>query len=195
MQDLNYKIIGITKLKIDKLLDKVILGDCLAKLKKIKDDSFDCCITDPPYNISGYDHKKKIGYLKSNSLWTKEKKFIKIDESWDSYSDKDYFSFCYEFISEISRVVKVNGNIALFGSYHNIYKMGFILEMLGLRVINSIVWYGSFSLFGSFYCFSNSKLMQEVIVYIIVIAAVVFLTRKFFFKPKTNSGCGTNCDC
>jgi len=37
--------------------------------------------------------------------------------------------------------------------------------------------------------------MQEVIVYIIVIAAVVFLTRKFFFKPKTNSGCGTNCDC
>ena len=123
------------------MLDKVVLGDCVSDLKKLDSHIFDCCITDPPYNISGDENKKKIGYLSSNNLWKGEKKFTKIDELWDSFNDKDYFEFCYEWISELTRVVKVNGNIVLFGSYHNIYLMGFILEMLGLRVVNSIVWY------------------------------------------------------
>jgi len=37
--------------------------------------------------------------------------------------------------------------------------------------------------------------MQEAIVYIIVAGAVLFLVKKFFFKPKTDSGCGSDCGC
>jgi hypothetical protein len=37
--------------------------------------------------------------------------------------------------------------------------------------------------------------MQEVIAYIIVAAAVFFLARKFFYNPKTNTGCGPDCGC
>jgi len=121
--------------------DKLILDDSLVHLAKLDSHIFDHCITDPPYNISGYDNKKKIGWLQSNKTWEAEKKFIKIDEKWDSFTNDEYFNFCYELIKELSRVVKVNGNIIIFGSYHNIYKLGFIIEMLGLKIVNSLVWY------------------------------------------------------
>jgi hypothetical protein len=45
-------------------------------------------------------------------------------------------------LSEVCRVVKPNGNILVFGTYHNIYQIGFILQnVLNRRVNNSIVWF------------------------------------------------------
>ena len=122
-------------------LNTVVTGDCLKILSKYPDGFFDACITDPPYNISGHDGKKDIGWLKSNPTWQEEKKFIKIDEDWDTFSDPDYRAFTLAWISEVSRVVKPNGNILIFGSYHNIYRIGSTLEDLDRRIVNSIVWY------------------------------------------------------
>ena len=68
-----------------KMENTIINGDAIEILKKIPDASVDHCITDPPYNISGYDDKKKIGWLKSNKHWVANKKFNKIDEEWDTY--------------------------------------------------------------------------------------------------------------
>ena len=48
---------------------KLLLGDSLDLLKKMDSASIDHCITDPPYNISGYDNKKQIGWLKSNKTF------------------------------------------------------------------------------------------------------------------------------
>lgn len=121
--------------------NQIVLGDCIEVLKKIETDSIDACITDPPYNISGYDNKKKIGWLESNKYWTESKKFNKINAEWDKYSNTSYEDFSLTWLSEIKRIVKPNGNIAIFGSYHNIYKIGYLLEKLDLRIINSIVWY------------------------------------------------------
>lgn len=121
--------------------NEIVLGDCIEVLKNIETDSIDACITDPPYNISGYDNKKKIGWLESNKYWTESKKFNKINAEWDKYSNTSYEDFSLTWLSEIKRIVKPNGNIAIFGSYHNIYKIGYLLEKLDLRIINSIVWY------------------------------------------------------
>lgn len=128
-------------LKNIEIKNQLFLGDCLEILKAIPTHSIDCLITDPPYNISGYDHKKQIGWLKSNDFWKKQKAFKKIDETWDKFSDDDYENFTIEWLSEIKRIVKPNGNIAIFGSYHNIYKMGYLIEKLDLKTINSIIWY------------------------------------------------------
>jgi len=117
------------------------VGDCLTFLRSLPDASIDHCITDPPYNISGYDGKRKIGWLESNSTWKSEKNFTKIDENWDKFSDSDYESFTLEWLAEIKRVVKPNGNILVFGSYHNIYQVGVTLEKLDLKINNSIIWY------------------------------------------------------
>lgn len=120
---------------------KLILGDSLEILKKMESHSVDHCITDPPYNISGYDGKKQIGWLKTNKTWEDEKQFAKINESWDSFSNDDFARFSLEWIAEVTRVVKPNGNIMIFGSYHNIYLVGEILRKLDRRVVNSIIWY------------------------------------------------------
>ena len=117
------------------------MGNALEKLKKIKDNTVDHCITDPPYNISGYDNKKNIGWLKSNRFWTDTKKFDKIDQKWDSFQNDDYESFTTQWLMEVIRIVKPNGNLIIFGTYHNIYKIGYLLQKLDRKIINSIVWY------------------------------------------------------
>jgi site-specific DNA-methyltransferase (adenine-specific) len=116
-------------------------ANCLKLLEKMDDNTFDACITDPPYSISGYDDKKAIGWLKSNKYWTENKKFKKINEEWDIFKEDSYYSFTKLWLQQIQRVVKKNGNIVIFGSYHNIYTIGELLSQADLRIINSIVWY------------------------------------------------------
>ena len=53
-------------------INKIFLDDCISRMKTFPDDSFDHCITDPPYNISGYDNKKEIGWYKSCLLYTSD---------------------------------------------------------------------------------------------------------------------------
>ena len=121
--------------------NKIQVGNSLDYLRNLPDNSIDHCITDPPYNISGYEGKKKIGWLESNSTWRDDKNFQKIDESWDKFGYSDYSLFTADWVREVSRVVKPNGNILIFGSYHNIYRVGSVLEDLDLKVNNSIIWY------------------------------------------------------
>lgn len=124
----------------DSLVNNLVLGNSLEILKKIPDKSIDACITDPPYNIEG-SRNKEIGWYKSNPLWKEEKGFNKISEKWDKFTSSSYEDFTYNWLREIRRIVKENGNVAIFGSYHNIFKIGYILEQLDFRIINSIVWY------------------------------------------------------
>lgn len=119
----------------------LIFNDVFSVFNQIKNTSIDHCITDPPYNISGYDGKKAIGWLKSNKYWTEKKNFQKIDEKWDKFSDDDYKNFTLAWLSEVMRVVKPNGNLIIFGTYHNIYKIGEILQGSNRKIVNSIVWY------------------------------------------------------
>ncbi len=128
------------KLVDNKIENQIFFGDSLELMKSIPDDTFDSAITDPPYNISGYDGKKEIGWLKSNDFWT-NKKFYKIDEKWDKFADKEYLEFTLNWLSELKRIVRKNGNIAVFGTYHNIYKIGFLIEELGMKINNSIIWF------------------------------------------------------
>ncbi len=119
----------------------LIYGDAIKFLGYLPDHSIDHCITDPPYNISGYDNKKKIGWLESNKYWRDEKKFSKIDASWDKFGNNEYKEFTKEWISKVIRVLKPNGNIIIFGTYHNIYSIGSVLQKMERKIINSIVWY------------------------------------------------------
>ena len=122
-------------------VNTVIKADALKKLKTFDDNSFDHCITDPPYKLSDYDNKKQIGWYKSNKTWSEEKSFKKLDEVWDTFSDDEYMDFTVEWLKEVFRVVKPNGNILVFGTYHNIYDLGFLFKAFDKKIINSIIWY------------------------------------------------------
>jgi site-specific DNA-methyltransferase (adenine-specific) len=105
-------------------------GDCIEVMRRWEDNCVDHCITDPPYNIS-----------KKNGLGWAFSSHVTMSEEWDIFPRAEYLDFCRTWLTEVCRVVRPNGNIFVFGSFHNIYDLGHILHELDLRIINSIVWF------------------------------------------------------
>ncbi len=117
--------------------NRVITGDSLAEMRTWPDSCIDHCIVDPPFNIgSGSGRKGKQGLTWAFSS------HVTMDEQWDAFSKDDFYAFNVEWLRELTRVVKPNGNILVFGTYHNIYQLGFILQqVLDRRILNSVVWF------------------------------------------------------
>ena len=106
-------------------------GDCVEVMSKWTDAIFDACITDPPYNMS---RRKGLKWAFSSH--------VTMDEGWDRFSNDDYFKFTSAWLGEVCRLVRPNGNILVFGSFHNIYVIGFVLEhVLGRRILQQITWF------------------------------------------------------
>lgn len=109
----------------------VYAGDCLEVMRSWPDACVDCCITDPPYNMS---KKKGLGWAFSSH--------VTMQEAWDRFSKDAYIQFTVDWLKEVARVVKLNGNIFVFGSFHNIYLIGFVLqEVLERRILQQITWF------------------------------------------------------
>ena len=102
---------------------EIILGDCLNKLKKIKTGSYDHCITDPPYNISNYEGKKKIGWYKSNPTWKENKRFR-------NYKKISYWSNAWSLISR-----SISFPISILEKKNNIIKKANLVS----EVINKLI--------------------------------------------------------
>ena len=112
-------------------VNHIVSGDCLKIMKTFPDGVFDCCITDPPFNMS---KKKGLGWAFSSH--------VTMQEQWDTFAEDDYFQFTVNWITEVLRVLKTNGNLFIFGSFHCIFTIGFILQTLfNRRIISQIVWY------------------------------------------------------
>ncbi len=116
---------------VNPTVNQILGGDCLKILPQFSDGVFDCCIADPPFNMS---KKKGLGWAFSSH--------ITMQAQWDMFTRDDYFQFTFDWIQEVKRVVKTNGNLFIFGSFHSIFTIGFILQnVLNLRIITQIVWY------------------------------------------------------
>jgi DNA modification methylase len=117
--------------------NKLITGDCLDVMRGWPDGCIDHCIVDPPFNIgsgSGRKGKNGLGWAFSSH--------VTMEEAWDAFTKDEFFDFNRRWLAEVSRVVKPNGNILVFGTYHNIYQLGFILQhALERRILNSVVWF------------------------------------------------------
>jgi len=110
--------------------NSLILGDCLEVMRHWDDACLDHCITDPPYNMS-----------KPNGLGWAFSSHVTMSEAWDMYPRAEYLDFTQAWLQEVCRVVKPNGNLFLFGSYHNIYDIGHIVHQMGLKVLSHITWF------------------------------------------------------
>ena len=113
-----------------KKLDTIYCDDALSLMSSWPDNVFDACITDPPYNIA----------KKSKGLTWAFSSHITMNSDWDVFSNDDYERFTLSWFKEICRVTKKNGNIFIFGSYHNIFLVGAIAQKLRLRIVNNIIW-------------------------------------------------------
>jgi site-specific DNA-methyltransferase (adenine-specific) len=121
----------------DPTFNHIYTGDCLEIMRSWPADCVDHCIADPPFGIAsgrGRRGKNGMGWAFSSH--------VTMQEAWDQFTEDEYFKFSLDWLKEICRVVKPNGNILVFGTFHNIYLLGYLLgSALDRRILNSIVWF------------------------------------------------------
>lgn len=112
-------------------LDQILLGDCVAALAALPPASVDLVFADPPYNLQlGGDLRRPDDSLVDA-----------VDDDWDKFSSfAEYDAFTRAWLAECRRVLKPDGALWVIGSYHNIFRVGTILQDLGFWVLNDIVW-------------------------------------------------------
>ena len=111
--------------------NKIINGDCLEELKKIPSESFDLVFADPPYNLQ----------LKNKLTRPDRSKVNAVNDKWDQFKNfKKYDEFTISWLSECRRVLKKNGAIWVIGSYHNIFRLGTVLQNLDFWILNDVIW-------------------------------------------------------
>ena len=112
-------------------VDQILEGECVEVMKSLPDESIDLVFADPPYNLQlGGDLHRP-----DNS------KVSAVDNDWDQIGGfDDYDLFTWGWLEEARRVLKPNGAIWVIGSYHNIFRVGGILQDAGFWVLNDIIW-------------------------------------------------------
>ena len=112
-------------------LDQILQGDCLEILASLPEQSIDLIFADPPYNLQ-----------LQQELWRPNRTLVDaVDDEWDQFSGfQAYDQFSRLWLSACRRVLKENGTIWVIGSYHNIYRLGAIMQDLGYWFLNDIVW-------------------------------------------------------
>lgn len=112
-------------------LKQILRGNCVEVLKSLPENSIDLIFADPPYNLQ-----------LTQELWRPNlTKVDAVDDDWDQFLDfEEYDTFTHAWLSACHRVLKDSGTIWVIGSYHNIYRVGAILQNLGFWILNDIVW-------------------------------------------------------
>ena len=111
--------------------NSIIVGDCIETLKAMPDRSVDLVFADPPYNLQ----------LGGDLLRPDNSKVDAVDDDWDRFASfEEYDRFTRAWLAECRRVLKDDGALWVIGSYHNIFRVGAILQDLGFWVLNDVVW-------------------------------------------------------
>ena len=111
--------------------DKVTLlkGDSTELMKEIADESIDVIITDPPF------------FLSNGGVSVQSGKQVSVNKGdWDSAELTDPEEFYSNFLDEARRVLTKDGTIMVFGTMHNIYLVGYLLQKKEWKILNNITW-------------------------------------------------------
>jgi DNA modification methylase len=105
---------------------KLLLGDCLDKLKELEDNSIDSIVTDPPYGLSAAPNSGKSskgGFM---------------GKQWD------YDVPSVDIWKECLRVLKPGGHLLAFAGSRTYHRMAVRIEDAGFEIRDMISWlYGS----------------------------------------------------
>lgn len=118
--------------------DYISNSDCIEGMKAMPSNCVDIIIADPPYNLSKsgdwkWDNSVSLSGMGGNWNIT--------NENWDNMSLEDYFNFSIAWLTEAKRILKPTGSIWIFGTYHNIGIINIVCQMLGIEIINEVIWY------------------------------------------------------
>jgi modification methylase len=112
-------------------LDTILKGDCIAEMARLPDKCVDMIFADPPYNLQ----------LGGDLFRPEGGRVDAVDDEWDKFDSlAAYDDFTREWLYEARRILKDNGTIWVIGSYHNIYRVGSLLQDADFWILNDIVW-------------------------------------------------------
>ena len=111
--------------------NQILVGDCLEALEQLPDACVDLVFADPPYNLQ----------LEGALSRPDQSVVDAVDDDWDKFADfAAYDSFTRRWLKSARRVMKRDATIVVIGSYHNIFRVGAMLQDLGFWILNDIVW-------------------------------------------------------
>ena len=106
---------------MQKLLNRIICGDCIKILGKAKEPFVDLIFADPPFNI---------GY--------------KYDKYYDKVKKKNYIAWTKEWITVCKKVLKPHGSFYIAIGDEHAANVKIIADELGLFMRNWIIWHYTF---------------------------------------------------
>jgi len=100
-------------------------------MAKLPADCVDLVFADPPYNLQ----------LQSDLKRPDDSRVDAVDDHWDKFSSfAAYDDFTRAWLLACRRLLKPAGTLWVIGSYHNIFRVGAMLQDLGFWILNDVVW-------------------------------------------------------
>jgi modification methylase len=91
----------------------------------------DLIFADPPYNLQ----------LQGDLKRPDDSRVDAVDDAWDKFASfSAYDDFTRAWLAACRRVMKPHATLWVIGSYHNIFRVGTVLQDLGFWILNDIVW-------------------------------------------------------
>jgi len=112
-------------------LNRILQGNCIELMNSLPEKSVDVIFADPPYNmqLKGELHRPDNSHVSA------------VNDAWDKFDSFDiYDNFTREWLTAARRILKDTGTIWVIGSYHNIYRVGAVMQDIGFWVLNDIIW-------------------------------------------------------
>src|SRR5690349_4476110 len=110
---------------------RIIISDCVAEMSKLQAGSVDLVFADPPYNLQ----------LKGDLKRPDESHVDAVNNDWDKFSSfAAYDDFTRAWLLAARRAMKPAATIWVIGSYHNIFRVGAIMQDLGFWILNDVIW-------------------------------------------------------
>jgi modification methylase len=116
----------------NQVVNQILCGDTLSILPQMAEHSVDLVFADPPYNLQ-----------LQQELWRPNLTQVDaVDDEWDQFDNFDaYDAFTQAWLSGVRHAMKETATIWVSGTYHNIFRVGAIMQDLGFWLLNTITWY------------------------------------------------------
>ena len=119
------------KIDLSTCANEILAGDCIEVMNALQPESVDMIFADPPYNLQ----------LGGDLSRPDDSKVDAVDDEWDQFdSFAAYDDFTEKWMKSAYDLLKPDGTIWVIGSYHNIFRVGKIMQDLGFWILNDVVW-------------------------------------------------------
>jgi modification methylase len=109
----------------------ILVGDCVAELEKLPAESVDLVFADPPYNLQ----------LQRDLKRPDDSRVDAVDDDWDKFASfSAYDDFTRAWLMACRRVMRPDATLWVIGSYHNIFRVGTLLQDLDFWILNDVIW-------------------------------------------------------